>query len=144
MLLMKLRLLKIFALTFIFYACEKPIKFANGIGDEQILTFVFDKIKMNSPSFEIDKLIPLETTQNNFLSNNLTVKTSEDFIFVFDEQIRDGIHKFDQKGRYVSKIISVGDGPEQVNSIADFTISEKNIEILSGKGAYSEIIYFSL
>jgi hypothetical protein len=141
---MNLRILKIFAFVFTCYACEKPVKSNAGVGDEESFTFVFDKIQMDSHSFEIEKLIPLETTQNNFLSNNLTVKTTEDFIFVFDEQIRDGIHKFDQKGRYVSKIISVGDGPEQVNSIADFTISEKNIEILSGKGSYSEIIYFSL
>jgi hypothetical protein len=139
-----LRILKIFAFVFTFYACEKPVKSNTGVGDEESFTFVFDKIQMDSHSFEIYTLIPLETTQNNFLSNNLTVKTTEDFIFVFDEKIRDGIHKFDQKGRYLSKIISVGDGPEQVNSIADFTISEKNIEILSGKGSYSEIIYFSI
>ncbi|MCH6200301.1 6-bladed beta-propeller [Aquiflexum sp. LQ15W] len=141
---MKLRILKIFAFVFTFYACEKPIKSNGVIGDEGSLTFVFDKIQMNSNSFEVYTLIPLETTPNNFLSDNLTVKTSEDFIFVFDEQIRDGIHKFDQKGRYVSQIISVGEGPERVNSIADFIISGDNIEILSGKGAYSEIIYFSI
>jgi len=141
---MNLRLLKIFALAFTFYACEKPVKSNGGIGDEESFTFVFDKIPMNSNSFEVDKLIPLETTQNNFLSNNIIVKFSNDFIFVFDDQIKDAIHKFDQKGRYVSQIISVGEGPEHVNSIDDFIITEKNIEILSGKGAYSEIIYFSL
>lgn len=141
---MKLEKLKIFVIIFIYYACEKPIKSNGVIGDKGSLTFVFDKIQMNSNLFEIDKIISLETTQNNFLSNNLTVKTTEDFIFVFDEQIRDGIHKFDQKGRYVSQIISVGEGPERVNSIADFIISGDNIEILSGKGAYSEIIYFSI
>ncbi|MCR9016521.1 6-bladed beta-propeller [Aquiflexum gelatinilyticum] len=139
-----LRILKIFAFVFTFYACEKPVKSNTGVGDEESFTFVFDKIQMDSHSFEIYTLIPLETTQNNFLSNNLTVKTTEDFIFVFDEKIRDGIHKFDQKGRYVSQIISVGEGPERVNSIADFIISGDNIEILSGKGAYSEIIYFSI
>lgn len=141
---MKIKLFGIFALVLIVHACEEPVKSNIDIADVESHTLIFDKIRTDSFSFEIYKLIPLETTQNNFLSDNLTVKVSSDFIFVFDEQIRDAIHKFDHNGRYVSQIINVGEGPESVNNVSDFVVSEKKIEILIGKGAYSEIAYYSI
>lgn len=141
---MRVKLFKILALVFTFYACGKPIQSNPAIGDEKRLTFVFDNIRSEAFPYKIDKIIPLETTQNNLLSDNLTVKFSSEYIYVFDEQIRDAIHQFDNKGRYQSAIIRVGEGPEDVSSISDFVVSEKNIEILCGKGAYSEIVHYSM
>lgn len=141
---MKKEIFGIFVIVFSFYSCEKQETSIIDMGDEESLSLIFDKIRLSSLFFEIDKIIPLETTQNNFLSDNLTVKFSSEGIFVFDEQIRDAIHQFDYKGRYISEIISVGEGPENVGTISDFIVSEKNIEILSGKGAYSEIVYYSI
>lgn len=141
---MKVRLVGIIAIIFNLYACDKPVISNPNIEDEERLIFNFDKISTNSYPYEIVKIIPLETTQNNFLSDNLTIKFTSDFIFVFDEQIRDAIHKFNHDGRYLSQIINVGEGPENLSSIEDFIVSEKKIEILCGKGAYSEIVYYSI
>lgn len=141
---MKKNLQLIFGLILTISSCGSPVKSNSEIENDKSVTFIFDNIVLGSYSFDIEKIIPLETTQNNFLSDNLTVKFSSESIFVFDEQIRDAIHQFDSNGRYISEIITVGEGPENVSSISDFIVSGKNIEILSGKGAYSEIIYYSI
>ncbi|SHM59043.1 hypothetical protein SAMN04488057_102249 [Cyclobacterium lianum] len=92
----------------------------------------------------MDKIVPLETTGNNFLSDNLKVKLTPDFIFVFDEEIRDAVHQFDHSGQYLGKIISTGEGAGKVSRIYDFTVSEKGVELLVGKGSYSEVVVLSI
>lgn len=126
----------------IFSACDKPVSYI--VGDEESLSIAFDDIALNAYPYKIDKIVPLETTKNNFLSDNIKVRFTSDFIFVFDEQIRDAVHQFDHSGKYIAEIISTGEGPGKVNRIYDFIVSEKGIEILVGKGSFSEIIVISI
>lgn len=141
---MNLKTLLFFCLVSLFFSCKESAISVSRLGGEENFVFDFDRIQTEDISYQIDKFIPLETTQSNFLSENLMVKITSEFIFVFDEDIRGAIHQFDLEGRYISKIISVGEGPDQVSNIEDFIVSEKSIEILSGKGAYSEIVYYSI
>lgn len=119
-------------------ACEKSVTYTSG--SKEGLYILFQDLEINTFPYEIVKIVPLETTGNNFLSDNLKVKFTSDFIFVFDEDIRDAVHQFDLSGQYVGEIISTGEGPGQVNRIYDFTVSEKGIELLVGKGSYSEVV----
>lgn len=122
-------------------ACEKPV--ATKFSGNSVL-IDFERLPSESSMYEIVKLIPLETKQNNLLSDNLSVKISNNLIFIFDEQVRDAVHMFDYSGRYLKQIVSVGESPESVTSIEDFLISNDTLEILSSKGDYSEIAYISL
>lgn len=141
---MNLKAVLLICLILFLFSCKENAISVSKDGDVEILEFFFERIPTGIINYEVEKLIPLETTESNYLSENLLVKFTSDFIFVFDDEKRDAIHQFDLKGRYLSKLISVGEGPEQVGSINDFIISEKNIEILSGKGAYTELVYYSL
>jgi hypothetical protein len=122
-------------------ACEKPV--ATTLSGSSVL-IDFERLSSESSMYEIVKLVPLETKQNNLLSDNLSVKISNNQIFIFDEQVRDAVHMFDSSGRYLKQIVSVGESPESVTSIEDFLISNDTLEILSSKGDYSEIAYISL
>lgn len=122
-------------------ACDKPYTYT--VGDQESLKIAFNDVELNASPYKIDKIVPLETTGNNFLSDNLKVKITSDFIFIFDEEIRDAVHQFDHSGKYVGEIISIGEGPGKVNRIYDFTVSEKGVEILVGKGSYSEVVVVS-
>ncbi|MEX2513582.1 MAG: 6-bladed beta-propeller [Cyclobacteriaceae bacterium] len=139
---MKNRFYRVLVFSLIFSACDKPV--AYKVGDNESLKIAFNDIELNSYPYKIDKIVPLETTENNFLSDNLKIKVTSDFIFVFDEEIRDAVHQFDHSGKYVGEIISVGEGPGKVNRIYDFTVSEKGVEILVGKGSYSEVVVVSI
>ena len=123
-------------------ACDKPVTYINE--EEEGLNILFQDLEIKAFPYKIDKIVLLETTENNFLSDKLKVKFTPDFIFVFDEEIRDAVHQFDQRGQYVGELISTGEGPGQVNRIYDFTVSEKGVEILVGKGSYSEVVVISI
>jgi len=123
-------------------ACEKPVTYT--IKGEEGLNILFQDLEIKAFPYKIDKIVPLETTGNNFLSDNIKVKFTPDFIFVFDEEIRDAVHQFDHIGQYLGEIVSTGEGPGQVNRIYDFTVSEKGVELLVGKGSYSEVVVISI
>lgn len=123
----------IFVIIIFLAACEKPVTYT--IEGEESQHILFQDVEIIALPYKIDKIVPLETTGNNFLSDNLKVKFTPDFIFVFDEEIRDAVHQFDHSGRYLGEIISTGEGPGKVNRIYDFTVSEKGVELLVGKGS---------
>lgn len=123
-------------------ACEKPVTYT--IEGEERQHILFQDVEIDAFPYKIDKIVPLETTGNNFLSDNLKVKFTPDYIFVFDEEIRDAVHQFDLSGQYVGKIISTGESPGKVSRIYDFTVSEKGVELLVGKGSYSEVVVVAI
>jgi len=138
----KNKLYRLLILVISLSACDKP--YTNTDGDQEILKIAFNEVELNAYPYKIDKIVPLETTENNFLSDNLKVKITPDYIFVFDEEIRDAVHQFDHSGKYVGEIISIGEGPGKVNRIYDFTVSDMGVEILVGKGSYSEVVVVSI
>lgn len=141
---MKKLIFGVLALVIFLGACDKPIVYEEVQGDDKHLKLMFTDVDLTSSPYKIHKVVPLETNQSNLLSDNLTVKFTSKFIFVFDEQIRDAIHQFDHEGNYISELVTVGEGPENINNIHDFLVSETQIEVLCGKGAFSEIVFFSI
>ena len=132
------------ALFILITACEKKTIYKEVQVDGESLEVIFNKVEIEVPPYTIKKIIPLETTQNNLLSDDIVVKFSRDFLFVLDDGIKDAIHQFNFDGSYIKEIITVGEGPNQISNIYDFIVTEKNIEILSGKGGASEIINISV
>lgn len=132
----------IFVIIIFLAACEKPVTYT--IEGEESQHILFQDLEIIALPYKIDKIVPLETTGNNFLSDNLKVKLTPDFIFVFDEEIRDAVHQFDHNGQYLGEIISTGEGPGKVSRIYDFTVSEKGVELLVGKGSYSELVVVAI
>lgn len=133
-----------FSLIFIASACGSRTISTSEVYDEARPKLVFENIPTESWTYKIERLVPLETTQNNFLSDNLTVKFTSNHIYVFDEQTRDAIHQFDLEGKYLAEIVTVGEGPEKVPEIWDFIVSENEIEMLVGRGSFSEIFTYSI
>jgi hypothetical protein len=131
-------------LIFFSSACGNPTVSNSKKNDETGLTLIFEDIPTESWTYNIEKIIPLETTQNNFLSDNLTIRFTSKHMYVFDEQTRDAIHQFDLQGKYLAELITVGEGPEKIPEIWDIIVSENEIEILVGRGSFSEIFTYSI
>ncbi|MCC5939642.1 MAG: 6-bladed beta-propeller [Lunatimonas sp.] len=123
-------------------ACENSVTNTNE--SDGCSNILFQELDIKSFPYKIAKLVPLETTGNNYLSDNIKVKFTPDFIFIFDEEIRDAVHQFDYMGQYLGEIISTGEGPGKVSRIYDFTVSEMGVELLVGKGSYSEVVVISI
>ncbi|AWW31762.1 hypothetical protein DN752_17405 [Echinicola strongylocentroti] len=105
--------------------------------------YFYDSTEISLP-YLIDSIIPLETTSTNFLSENIIVKSTPAYFIIYDEDIRDGIYQFDKDGSYITRLVEIGEGPEQIPNIYDFTLSGDTLEILSSTGSNSEIIQFSI
>jgi len=88
-------------------ACDTPVTYT--LDGEEGLHILFQDVEVHAFPYKIDKIVPLETTGNNFLSDNLKVKFTPDFIF--DQEIRDAVKFntswFDSKYKvavYMSKV----------------------------------------
>ncbi|KAA6313852.1 hypothetical protein EZS27_035441 [termite gut metagenome] len=73
--------------------------------------------------------IPLETNDKNFLQEISRVTINNGRIYVFDDRL-DKICIFDDKGKYINQIHSIGEGPKEYLAIIDFCLDEKNNEVL--------------
>ena len=119
------------------YSCQNP---ETTTGD--IIHLELNNIPKSNSSYEVTKMAPLETTADNLLGEYLIVKAQGNYIFVFDENVRDGIHRFDSEGKYHGKTVEVGEGPGMARNILDFVPTDTGLEVLVGMGEFSKILVF--
>jgi len=101
-----------------------------------------DFTEVNAP-YKVSKLIPLATQSDNLLGEYLVVCMSEEYLYVHDENARDAIQRFDRKGNYSGVAVMVGEGPNNLNNISDFLVSDAVLEVLEGMGESSSIHIFN-
>ncbi|WP_158861251.1 6-bladed beta-propeller [Lunatibacter salilacus] len=101
-----------------------------------------DFTEVNTP-YKVTKIIPLETRPEILLGEYLSVKISEDHIYIYDKNTRNAIQRFDREGNYLGPAALVGEGPNTLNAITDFLISDARLVVLESMGAYSRIQVFN-
>lgn len=95
----------------------------------------------NSP-YTVSRIVPLETTAENLLGEYLLAKVHGNDIFIYDENARDAIHRFDRDGKYHGRVVQVGEGPGMVSNILDFVPTDAGLEVLVGMGEIAGIFVF--
>lgn len=99
----------------------------------------FNSIKVSKDPYTIEKIIPLETREDNLLKEFLLLRINDKGFFILDKEKNDAIHHFDTNGNYLGRILEVGEGPEMLPNINDFIATDQGLEVLIGKGDQSEI-----
>jgi len=127
-----LKLLSLFFILSVF-ACKEKSR----------IEIKLQNIEERKENYKIEKIIPLETINNNWLGLNLKIKKNSRGYFVMDESNRDAIHFFNLQGKYIRQIAIIGEGPNNVPSLYDFILEKEGISILSGKGDHSDITLFT-
>lgn len=79
--------------------------------------------------FKRFSVIPLETNQDNLIREIDRISISNGRIYIFDNSL-EKICIFDDKGKYINHIHSIGQGPEEYIAAIDFCLDEKNNELL--------------
>lgn len=100
-----------------------------------------DFTEVNTP-YRVTKIIPLETQSESLLGDYLVVRMSGNDIYVYDKNARNAIHRFDSNGNYIGVAVEVGEGPNMLNAITDFSVSNTGLEVLESMGANSRIQIF--
>ena len=80
------------------------------------------------------KIIPLETLNDILISGKYKLKIIDDYIFILDQGMGQ-MYRFDNNGKFINKIGSIGKGPHEYIKPHDFYIDthNKTVEILNGK-----------
>jgi hypothetical protein len=73
------------------------------------------------------RLIPLETTDESVLNQNLRVITLSKNFLVGDQS---GIYKFTKEGKFIKKLLNVGRGPSDIPQSYTYFVNEKNNQII--------------
>lgn len=89
----------------VFFACSTndPIE----VRDDMVSISLLD-VDERSNSYNIKKIVPLETTSSNLMGMHLRIRKEEGELFVFDEDMEDAIHRFDASGKYKGAIVQSG------------------------------------
>lgn len=89
----------------------------------------------------IKDFIPLETNSQNLMGIDLRIRFDDTNFYVYDESVRDGIHKFGRDGSFGGSVATVGEGPNQILDLNDFYITpDGHLEVLSTVGDQSTLI----
>jgi len=93
--------------------------------------------------FRSRKLVRLETTNESLIAQINRLIVYENRYFIFDHQNK-SIFIFDESGKYISKINSIGKGPGEYIQLSDFTIDVKNQRIVLLCDIPSCLIYYDI
>ncbi len=91
--------------------------------------------------FSTSKIIPLETKDGSIIGNIDRMSLYNDKIFILDKQ-SNSVLIFNNHGKFISKIQSLGKGPEEYDSLTDFAVDEEKEQIiLYSDRPYKLLIY---
>lgn len=74
--------------------------------------------------------VMLETTDESLIGQIEKLQVFNDTIYILDRRKHPGLYIFDLSGRYLGRVGSVGQGPQEYNEPTDFDVSSDSIYIL--------------
>jgi len=140
----KYLLLSIVFSLFLCGCTQKQSESNESSGMETILITDFETYNGRFSEFaEAVEMIPLEFTDESILGGIRKVVLSEDFIFVMERFNSAGIYTFDRSGKFLYRIGSRGQGPEECADVDDFSINEKDRLIYIYDSVRKKVFVFS-
>jgi hypothetical protein len=96
--------------------------------------------QLTKEDLKLIDFIPLETTSENLMGQDLRIRSSVDYYFVFDEAVQDCVHQFEKDGKYLGRRAIVGEGPNTLLRLNDFHVAEDgSLEVLNSLGDQAEV-----
>lgn len=106
---------KIFVLPFLsLFACSTAIE------NQVSKTYAIEEIPISSEKLQIEKVILLEGSGEEFLGAEVKTLVTAEGIFVSNYDRPASIHHFDRKGTYLGPIVKVGMGQVRYSDLKSF------------------------
>ena len=127
---MKFKLIvTVLAFLLVLIACRRSAVIST---DKNVYNVSIDQCKDNidlklSDLISECRLIPLETTDESVLNQNLRIIALANIFLVGDIS---GIYKFTQEGKFIKKLLNVGRGPSDIPQSYTYFVNEKNNQII--------------
>ncbi len=100
--------------------------------------------KSLSDQMNVDRLIRLETNEECLIGDIADVQCVGDDIYILDFRYAKSVFHFDRSGKFIKKISSVGNGPEEYVLPISFAIDSDNDKIYLIDGATGNILTYNL
>lgn len=126
----------IFGVSILLLSCNSKKNSGNDVPELKLS----DLQQLQLENLVIKDLIILETNSQNLMGIDLRIRFDDTNFYVFDESVRDGIHKFGRDGSFEESVSTVGEGPNQILDLNDFYITpDGHLEVLSTIGDQSTV-----
>lgn len=105
--------------------------------DDEMISIQFSELIKEKPQF-----IFLETNENSLIGKIDKVVITEKYIYILDTFIAGAIFIFDKEGKFIKKLSSQGEGPNQYIKPTDILVEEEKVWVLDN-GRTIKIFDFS-
>lgn len=116
-------------LTIFSVACTSTKKEQQGAEIGDVISILITDMEtdngMLSDFADEIKMIPLEFSDDCILGQIDKVVMSDSCIFIMENENQKGIYVFDHIGKYLYRIGSHGQGPEEFVELSDFSLNEE-------------------
>ena len=124
----------IYALFFLLclFGCKRGVISDTTLTDSSVKSEKlgsFGKNLIDTVVFEKFTVIPLETNTNNFIQRIERIIINNDLIYIFDKRLNK-VCIYNDKGKQINYIHSVGQGPQEYISATDISIDEETDDLL--------------
>ena len=134
-------------LSLIFVACTLRKEGQKGTEIDDIVSIPITDMETDygklSDFAEEVKMIPLEFTDDCILGEIEKIVMSDSCIFIMEGDNQKGIYVFDHTGKYLYRIGSRGQGPEEFVDLSDFSLNEEERLIYLYDLARTKVLVFS-
>ena len=134
-------------LTIFSVACTSTKKEQQGAEIGDVISILITDMEtdngMLSDFADEIKMIPLEFSDDCILGQIDKVVMSDSCIFIMENENQKGIYVFDHIGKYLYRIGSHGQGPEEFVELSDFSLNEEERLIYLYDNARKKILVFS-
>jgi hypothetical protein len=120
-----------------------PVEKGNYLENPATFEIQLDQIEEKEffELFKLEDILELKLSDDFFISDIYRMKLFENDFFVFDESLSNLI-RFNRNGLALNRIGKIGDGPEELPQIADFSIDDDG-NIYLGSGSAMKINKYS-
>jgi hypothetical protein len=120
--------------------CKSDVVDLNDLNEISTVIDLSDNEKFKELDFfnlySVEEIIELKCQQGDYLGNLRRFEIFKNHIFALDPSFNNLI-KFDLQGNYITKIGKIGEGPDEIQEIVDFSIDTKTG--LIGLASYSQM-----
>ncbi|MCS5491347.1 6-bladed beta-propeller [Algoriphagus limi] len=120
--------------------CKSEVFESNEFDDSPTIIDLSDNKNFEESDFfdlfSIDEIIELQLPEGSYLGSLRRFEIFDDHLFALDPSFNN-LAKFDLKGNYITQIGRIGEGPDEIPEIVDFSIDSKTGHI--GLASYSQM-----
>lgn len=107
-----------------------------------VLEIKDDDQEISADIFQDVEYIPLESTPESFVGQIDKLRFINNKIFVLDQWMSKNLFVFTSEGKFIKKVITIGEGPNEIVAPYDFDVNPVTNELVILDGGKSKMVFY--